>query len=152
MQLNRSFNSEPQELFPGWNRLPQPRRRRAGADQASAAIGVTPRFILAGSKPLSKTRTSSLAGVMKGLASRQIIVQGVWLSSRQAVRNLAHDLDDVPHHVTASASGNFAQQVPNRRPDFRLGVAGVTKIPIELVRHNQANPSYNFSKKGPSQC
>jgi hypothetical protein len=40
---------------------------------------------------------------------------------------MAHDLDNIPHHVTAGASGNSAEQMSNGRADFRLGIAGTPK-------------------------
>jgi hypothetical protein len=82
------------------------------------------------------------------LSTRQIIVQRIARARWQAVRDLAYDLDDIPHHVSASAPGDSAEQMHNCRPDFGLEIAGLVKIPIKMVWHNQAN----FLGCAPSAC
>ena len=61
------------------------------------------------------------------------IVQGIPLAWRQALRYLVHDLDDLPHDITAVATGGIFEQIAGRRADYRLSIVSVRKIPIEVV-------------------
>jgi hypothetical protein len=62
------------------------------------------------------------------------IVQGILLlARRQALRYLVHDLDDLPHDITAVAPGGIFEQIAGRSADYRLSVVSVRKIPIEVV-------------------
>jgi hypothetical protein len=89
----------------------------------------------------AKTKaTSGLPGVSEGLSARVsrayppgAIVQGIPLARRQALRYLVHDLDDLPHDITAVATGGIFEQIAGRRADYRLSVVSVRKIPIEVV-------------------
>jgi hypothetical protein len=40
------------------------------------------------------------------LAARQFIVEGILAARRQSARDLAHNLNDLPHNITAVAAGN----------------------------------------------
>jgi hypothetical protein len=53
----------------------------------------------------------SRGGAVRRSATRQIIVQGIRLTRRQSVRDLAHDFDYVSHDVTAGAPGNAVEQI-----------------------------------------
>src|SRR5450631_377700 len=40
--------------------------------------------------------------------ARGIVVKRIRLAWWRTIRNLAHNLDDIPHHITAGAAGNSA--------------------------------------------
>ena len=52
------------------------------------------------------------------------IVQGIPLARRQALRYLVHDLDDLPHDITAVAPSGALEQISNRRADCHLSIVG----------------------------
>ena len=67
------------------------------------------------------------------LAARQIIVQGIRLAWRPAVRNLAQGIHDLQRNGVARHAGSAFEQIRHRCAKLRLGIIGAGEIPILLV-------------------
>jgi hypothetical protein len=52
---------------------------------------------------------------------------------RQSTRDLVHNLNDLPHDITAVTTGGALEQVANRRADCQLCIVGAGEFPIVLI-------------------
>jgi hypothetical protein len=75
----------------------------------------------------------------KGSAAGHAVVQGTLAARRQSARYLVHDLDDIPHDITAVAAGGALEQIANRRANLCLSIIGAGEIPIVLIWHDKAS-------------
>src|SRR5437879_5537725 len=71
-----------------------------------------------------------------GLSAGHAVVEGIFAARRQSARDFAHNLNDLPHDITAVAAGGPFEQIPNRSADLCLCVVGVGEFPIVLIFHD----------------
>jgi hypothetical protein len=69
---------------------------------------------------------------MEGLSARQFIVEWILAARRHPARDLAHNLNDLPHDITAVTTSGALEQIANRRADSHLGIVGTGEFPIVL--------------------
>jgi hypothetical protein len=82
--------------------------------------------------PLCREELDTPGLAVPGLATRHVIVEDQ-AACRQSVGDVAHDLDDLQHDITAGAAGSTSQQILNRGADLRFRIVTVYEIPIEFV-------------------
>jgi hypothetical protein len=71
---------------------------------------------------------------MQGLSAGHAIVEGIiFAARRQSARHLAHNLNDLPHDITAVTAGGPLEQIPDRCADFCLCVFGVGEFPTAFT-------------------
>jgi hypothetical protein len=62
------------------------------------------------------------------LTARQFIVDGIRFARRQPARDLVHNLNDLPHDITAIATGGGLEQIRHRGADLRLSIVGACDL------------------------
>jgi hypothetical protein len=64
---------------------------------------------------------------------RVIIIEWIGSVTRNVLRSLAHDLDDLRNDIAPVAASGAPEQIPNCRVDRHLGIVVAGKIPIVFV-------------------
>ena len=99
---------------------------------------------LGSSQPSCHNQTDQLPVAVRspGLsAAGQAIVQRIRLSGRQYVLDLADDIDDFPHDITAGAAGSTSQQIRGPQRDLSFGVVLVDESRLRALPLRGSNRS-----------